>query len=181
MPAHVSNQENVLSERLFTLGTVKNAILSHLYSRFALPTRHMSLEAVFRSEALFANLALERLVRDIDMRLKMLFVGFLRVARFVAHLANRYFVGQLGADEFVNFPLVLQRAGSGSEWLMTQLTKELFILDISMASTMFVPRLYGVERFVTFCAIQGLSLAAWRVAFQSALLVEALIASFTEK
>lgn len=178
VPAHVSNQENVLRKLLVAFGTVENAIF---FPFFALPPSHMSLEAIFSSKALLTNLALERFVGDIHVRLEMLFVGFLRVARFVAHLAYRYLVGQLGPDKFVNFPLVLQRAGSGGERLVTQLAKELFILDIPMAGTVLVPRLYGIESFVTFCAIHGLSLAAWHVAFQSALLVEAFIASFTEK
>lgn len=51
------------------------------------------------------------------VRLKMLLVRILRVARFVAHFANRNFVSQLRPNELVNFPLVLQRAGSGSKWL----------------------------------------------------------------
>lgn len=178
VPAHVSNQENVLGKRLGALGTAENAVF---FAFFALLPSCMSLEAIFSSEALFANRTLERFVGDIHVRLEMLFIGFFRVARFVAHLANRYLVGQLGPDKFVNFPLMLQRAGSSSEWLMAQLAKELFVLDVPMAGTVLVPRFYGVERFVTFCAIQGLSLAAWRVAFQPALFVEALVASFTEK
>lgn len=57
------------------------------------------------------------------VRLQVLLVRILRVARFVAHFANRNFVSQLRPNKLVNFPLVLQRAGSGSEWLKGNVPK----------------------------------------------------------
>lgn len=128
------------------------------------------------------------------VRLQVLLVRVLRVARFVAHFTNRYFVSQLRPNEFVNFPLVLQRAGSSSEWLkkkspkshanfnktlntpnlMTQLALKLFTLHVPMAGTVFVPGLHRVERLVARGTVQRASLAAWLVALQTARLVEAL-------
>ena len=57
---------------------------------------------------------------------------------------------------------------------MAQLAEILFVLHVSMAGAVFVPRLHGVERFVTRGTVQGTSLAAGRVPLQPARFVEAL-------